>query len=495
MDQELLRRLVSGDEADPPNAVQEPCAVEGSSELTAPSVLVVATEAPEPHEFEKFMSDMSTPFVDRSNTMTSKVLWNLEDLYKKNVQGSIRMWRVGCEAVRFADDRPPQVFVRTEYGIVGGKVTVDRNEVQMNRSGRSLEGQAWIQSRQKWREMWRDDGYRFYKNVVDADTNPLDASESRPLPAKATLWKAGEIERDVYPVAAQAKLDGHRMLARMTAGDVVVCRTCNNREHTHLTSIKEALAKFFEFLPPGTELDGEIFTPDLTFQQLSSAIRNERKQTEAQTLLKYYIFDIVLDHAASETLLSSSASSSRVGSEIAGQRALGVPFELRYNLLLGAYLSYQQTYPSDKLVFVLSHLLYNDNEVDLSMQRYVQEKYEGVILRKVWLSRSDDHYAGSLYHTDRSRHMFKHKPFRDEEGRVVGVSDASGREAGAALLQVETREGKLFTLRMVGSLERRRLWLQNPALVVGKQVTYRFQDKTDSGLPRFPRGIEIRDYE
>lgn len=504
MDRGSLRQLLcdDGDERVDEHALTT---IEGQQEEDKDKIVstvpIVATEADAPQKLGEFLEQSV------GDSTQAKVLWMMEDLFKKNVQGNVRFWRIGCEAVK-CNETDARLFVRTEYGMVGGKTTLDRNEVFCNRSGRNLEEQCWVQARQKWREMWRDDGYRFYSSVSETTNADLD-SASRPLPAKATLWSAGDIAPEVYPVAAQAKLDGHRMMARMTAGDAVICRTCNNREHTHLSEIKQALVKFFEFLPPGTEIDGEIFTPELTFQQLSSAIRNERKQTAEQRLLKYYIFDVLLNNEAAQSIVRGHGVGSGAGGassavpptlptvtrSTGAERSYGIPFELRYNLLLRAYLSYQQTYPNEKLVLVLSHLLSNDAQVEESMQRYVEQRFEGVILRKVWLQRSSDLYVGSLYHTDRSRHMYKHKPFRDEEGLVVGVTDAAGREAGAALLQVQTKEGKFFTLRMVGSLERRRQWLQNPATVVGKQVTYRYQDKTDSGLPRFPRGIEIRDYE
>lgn len=459
---------------------------------------VLASEGDTPNFLQSFASKIRLS----GQTSATCMLWRLETLYKRNVQGTVRAWRIGCECVVTASE--PSVFLYTEYGLVGEnrKVTIERSEVRCNRSGRGLEEQAWIQARQKWREMWRDDGYRFYKHVLAREELPMhDQTESRPLPAKATLWKRGDIDSAIYPVAAQAKLDGHRMLARLARGDQVICRTCNNREHSHLSDIKSALAKLFMFLPSGAEIDGEIFTPELTFQQLSSAIRNERKQTPEQRLLKFYMFDLLLVDGVVEgggvgASSSSSHSSSSCGTQATtSDRAIGIPFEFRYNMLLRAFIACQRAYPDEKLVLVLSSLLRNDDEVDRSMDMYVQGKYEGVILRKVWLGRSEELRMASLYHTDRSRNMYKHKPFRDEEGRVVGVSDASGREAGAALLQVLTPEGKSFTLRMVGSLERRREWLQTPSLVVGKLVTYRFQDKTDSGLPRFPRGIEIRDYE
>jgi len=38
------------------------------------------------------------------------------------------------------------------------------------------------------------------------------------------------------------------------------------------------------------------------------------------------------------------------------------------------------------------------------------------------------------------------------------------------------------------------LWKDRESLV-GKMVTVQYQNKTRNGIPRFPRGVSIRDYE
>jgi DNA ligase-1 len=48
---------------------------------------------------------------------------------------------------------------------------------------------------------------------------------------------------------------------------------------------------------------------------------------------------------------------------------------------------------------------------------------------------------------------------------------------------------------MEGELEALKPFLKNPKLVIGKQLTVRYQGLTNGDLPRFPIGVIVRDYE
>jgi len=46
-----------------------------------------------------------------------------------------------------------------------------------------------------------------------------------------------------------------------------------------------------------------------------------------------------------------------------------------------------------------------------------------------------------------------------------------------------------------GTLETRRKYFENKNNFLGKLLTVKFQNLTNLGIPRFPVGIVIRDYE
>ena len=93
------------------------------------------------------------------------------------------------------------------------------------------------------------------------------------------------------------------------------------------------------------------------------------------------------------------------------------------------------------------------------------------------------HRAAAPYVTGRSGDLLKLKPWRDAEATVVGYERGQGRLAGVVgALRLKTPEGKEFRL---GSGLSDALRRAPPA--VGASVTYRYQELTKDGIPRFPR--------
>ena len=58
-----------------------------------------------------------------------------------------------------------------------------------------------------------------------------------------------------------------------------------------------------------------------------------------------------------------------------------------------------------------------------------------------------------------------------------------------------TKAGKEFSCRPRGTHESRAELFKHGKEYVGKMLTVRFQELTADGIPRFPVGIAIRDYE
>lgn len=93
------------------------------------------------------------------------------------------------------------------------------------------------------------------------------------------------------------------------------------------------------------------------------------------------------------------------------------------------------------------------------------------------------HRADAAYRTGRSDDLLKLKPWLDAEATVIGHEPGKGRLAGAlGALHLRTAEGKEFRLGSGFSDAQRR----NPP-AVGTSVSYRYQELTKDGIPRFPR--------
>lgn len=97
---------------------------------------------------------------------------------------------------------------------------------------------------------------------------------------------------------------------------------------------------------------------------------------------------------------------------------------------------------------------------------------EGIMLRKV----------GSLYEHKRSSTLLKVKTFYDEEARVIGHKPGKGNFTGVlGALECELPNGKKFDVGTGFNLDQRR---KPPK--IGSVITFKFQELSNAGHPRFP---------
>ena len=103
---------------------------------------------------------------------------------------------------------------------------------------------------------------------------------------------------------------------------------------------------------------------------------------------------------------------------------------------------------------------------------------EGLMLRR----------PGSTYEVGRSHSLLKVKSFFDSEARVVGHQDGAGRHRGRlGALLVELQDGTRFAVGS-GLTDAER----GDPPPVGSIITFRYQELSDGGVPRFPTYVGVR---
>jgi DNA ligase-1 len=103
---------------------------------------------------------------------------------------------------------------------------------------------------------------------------------------------------------------------------------------------------------------------------------------------------------------------------------------------------------------------------------------EGLMLRR----------AGSRYESGRSSPLLKVKSFHDAEELVLKHQDGAGRHKGRlGALLVELPDGTTFAVGTGFSDAER----ENPPLI-GSTITFRYQELSEAGVPRFPSYIGMR---
>lgn len=202
---------------------------------------------------------------------------------------------------------------------------------------------------------------------------------------------------------------------------------------------------FVKDFPKHDTLDGELFMGRKMFQQTVSIVKSF-DASDRWKQLKYMIFDVPSQ----------------------GQK----PFEDRMKYLKDNYetLEYVKIVEQTKLS--------SKEEVPTKLEALEKLGAEGLMLRK----------PASLYEQRRSTTLLKVKSWHDDEAIVIDyATKGRGRLAGmAGSLQVRNRAGKEFKVGSGLTDEQRR----NPP-AIGTVITYKYQELTNAGVPRFPKFVGI----
>ena len=405
-------------------------------------------EVPDPATLAAYPQDA------RIKAMLQHGKWRFTPLYRANTKGSPMVWWVGF------DFRTNELLMGHGYTGTTTPIQVTRTRVEENQSGRSIHQQALLEARQRYLKKYRNEGYR----------PPGEQPPQVDKPMLANKWVPGKT-RLKFPVYVQPKLDGARCMVRRV-GDNLVYRSRGNRVWGHLNEeFDPELNVFFSYIPYIVELDGEMYLHGKKFTQFASILKNERVKHAELKDLNYWIYDF-----------NSSD---------------GLPYEQRYQVLKGAYDAYiADGHKATRFQLVFTGMANSKEDIQAWHARFRSEGYEGTMIRKLAGNNpSAADLKASLYKSGRGNNLLKYKDIEDEEGTVVGVESAQGTEEGAALLVIRDPRGNDIRMRPAYPVEERRLWMQNPSLVMGKKVTYEFQELSEYGIPRNPVMKAFRDYE
>jgi DNA ligase-1 len=251
-----------------------------------------------------------------------------------------------------------------------------------------------------------------------------------------------------FPCFTQPKLDGTRCVG-------IPGRGLFSRLRKTIPHMEHIIAELNR-LPADLILDGELYTNELTFQEIVGLVKRETLKVgdiEKQQKIKYHVYDLIQ----------------------------GDSYEKRHLVLQTLFASHSFQH----LVLVPTFHCGSEAEMKEQHARFVADGYEGIMLRN----------PAGIYKNVRSVDLLKYKEFFDDEYEVVGFKEGEGGEKGCVLWTCKTEKGAIFHCRPRGTREDRTELFQKGASYIGKKLTVRFQELTDDGIPRFPVGIAFRDYE
>lgn len=369
-------------------------------------------------------------------------------LYKKTSTDKIQYWKIWTEGN----------IIKTAYGQVDGKEQITEDVIHEGKNiGRSNETtpeqQAELEAKSNWdkkkKKNYVEDADRAEKSETDVEGG-INVMLAHPYSKQGHKIK--------WPAYAQPKLDGIRMIAMVVDG---IC-TLWTRTRKPITGIPHIQRELEALFPKGNYVfDGEAYNHELraNFEQIVSYVRQE-EPIEGHEAVQYHIYDLPVEDTFA-----------------------------RRNYLLNNLIPDNTTY----LHKVKTILIGEEDDAFGVFEAFLAEGYEGMILRN-----STGTYVGK-----RSYDLQKVKEFDDDEFDIVDIEEGRGKLSGhVGAFVLKTAEGARFKAKLRGKIEKLKEYFDNPHLWRGKKMTVQYQGLTNGnkdgipqGVPRFPIGVAIRDYE
>lgn len=361
-------------------------------------------------------------------------------LYGLSSKGDTKTWQISI-----IEKEDGTALVVQKWGKLDGKLQENTKTIREGKNiGRANATtpfqQACSEAVSKFRKKAEQEGYSSNKEGI--------AEPELPMLAQTFDKSKHRIE---YPAYVQRKYNGVRNFGKKLSKDSVRHTSRKGKLYVTMGHIEDDLLSIM-----GIEdiFDGEIYNHDMTFQEITAAVK---KQREDSLKLEFHVYDFADPD---------------------------MDFEERLKVLQEAF----SKLPKDSQIKLVETIEVNsEEEVKELHDKWVAEGYEGVIIRNK---------KGGYSFKHRSHNLQKYKEFIDEEFEIVGGYEGKGTSfEGCVTFECKAANGRIFGCVPKGSMEyKRELWNDLPNLI-GKLLTVRYQELSDDGVPIFPVGLAIRDYE
>ena len=389
-------------------------------------------------------------------------------LYKRAKTGTIQFWSLSVidHQGGYPEIRKTSGKLNTQNPVIHGEFVKEGKNLSKSNETTALQ-QALSQAESDWKKK-RDEGYKslsdlgasivqnkpgFYASskgfynlqetleMLLPQFNTDASGNVKPMLAKAVDWKKVK-----YPCMVQPKLDGVRCLMIVQHGVGVTFISRSGKEYTTLEHIRKDVVNNLDGSTGNFILDGEIYSSELTFQEIIAAVKKQRADS---LKLKFRAYDVVNDEIQDERWQTTKRL---------------------VQAILSTHITYVDTFEVD-----------TQEEVKQLHDKWVSEGYEGAMVR---------HLTGLYGQGQRSSDLLKVKEFDDSEFKCITLEKGQRDED---LIAVCVYGDKEFRAKLIGNREyKAELW-KNGHLVSGKMLTVKHFGWTDDGLPRFPIGKAFRD--
>jgi len=388
----------------------------------------------------------------------SIIIKDYSTLYKKDKSDKVRVWKLQATFNK-ADGT---YWIETDYGQKDGKIIHSVKEVK---EGKNI-GKKNETSTQEQLILICDKTFKDKKEkeeYIEHLEEINDEKEDRTYPPMlADKWDPNsKTKRKIditFPCFIQPKLDGIRCLSYIKNGEIVN-QSRQLKYFKNLDHINRELECILSSIPT-LVLDGELYNHNIVFNQIAGIVKREKlKDEDREKLLsiEYHIYDC-FTHDNDDSFTDRTQLLEKISKQRDWQ-----------------YLKFVPTYVCNTKEQVTNYF----------HPLFIDARYEGSILRN----------RDSNYEFTRTKNLQKFKTFEDDEFEIIGYKEGTGHDAGTVIWKCVAKNGKEFDVRPVGTVEERKEFLKNAERCIGKFLTVTYQELSEFGVPRFPVGKNIRDYE
>ncbi len=308
-----------------------------------------------------------------------------------------------------------------------------------------MKAQQYYRSKKNWTDntgkIWEDRKYYFLQNPYE---------------------KKKEVDIIIkFPCLIQPKLNGVRATISLDENYNIQILSKEGLRYS-IPHIEEVFEQYKEVFYTNIEgdntvdivFDGELYIPNEKLQVITSAVKKINLNTSR---VEFICFDLAIPYISN----------------------------LKRFQLLKDLLAFSKLYIACPVKPIITHKVYDDKTVQTFTDNYIQEGYEGSILRN----------PNGLYaFGKRPMDMTKLKRLMDEEFIIVDVV-AQDKNPSLGLYVCRTEDGKEFKVTPKGNNDFKELVLFQKHLYIGKQLTCTFYEYTEDGIPFHVIDNIIRDYE
>lgn len=332
------------------------------------------------------------------------------------------------------------------YGQKNGKLQTEEETINEGKNiGKANETspteQALFEAERKVRKKI-ENGYSIingYKLSTVSKT-VVESNIDIPSPMLAKTYKDQEkqIRKKYSKVDIQYKLNGNRCIVNIKTKEMY------SRKRKQITSIPDIIDKIVDACKNINKdiiwVDGELYSKELTFNEIQSIIRQKNQVSELASKIKYNIFDVMSKKEWKERK------------------------------------KYLDKIVTNERVNVLKIFEIDINEIEKYNQQFVKDGYEGVIIR----------LPNYSYEQKRSSGLIKYKTFIDEEFKVIGFVSEKNNPLKLGSIKLIMKNGNEFNARpSMTDEECDYIWTHQEEFI-NKYATVEFQNYDEvTGLPVF----------